>query len=223
VVGVAVSRLTNSLDTHNFLKPRKALPWRAPGTRSPPRFFSRVTEWHSKMNPVVQILPWEYERGFAVGIGRFVANWGTSDAPYYDRSLMEEDRSAQPAAAICELAVAKYTGKYWHGGVWCRGSHHKYKHLADVGDNIEVRRVRTGKAVKVRRKDAGKVIWAARTADAEYRSVEILGFISADEVIASLVGTYEDDKYVDISMLHRPWAAEECHADHGQPQGMAAQ
>jgi hypothetical protein len=159
------------------------------------------------MNPIITLTPWEYERAFAVGIGRFTANWGVGDAEYYDRSLMEEDRNAQPAAAICELAVAKYTGKYWHAGVWSRGDHSKYKHLADVGDDIEVRRVRTKNAVKVRSKDAGKIVWAARTADPEYRTVEILGFISADEVIKSLVGTYQSDKYVELDCLCRPWAA----------------
>jgi hypothetical protein len=157
------------------------------------------------MNPIIELLPWEYERAFAVGIGRFTANWNVEDASYYDRSRMQEDRLAQPAAAICELAVAKFTGKYWHGGVWCRVDHEKYKHLADVGDDIEVRRVRTGNAVKVRKKDAGKIVWGARIADDEFRTVEILGCISADEVIADLVGTYQSEKYVEIDLLSRPW------------------
>lgn len=157
------------------------------------------------MSPIITIMPWEYERAFAVGAGRFTANWGVPDAEYYDRSLMEEDRNAQVAAAICELAVAKYTGKYWHAGVWHRSDHGKYRHLADVGDDIEVRRVRTRNAVKVRSKDKGKVVWAARTADNEYRTVEILGFISADDVIASLAGTFQSEKYVEIDSLNRPW------------------
>lgn len=157
------------------------------------------------MNPIITILPWEYERGFAVGVGRFTANWDVEDAEYYDRSRMEEDRNAQAAAAICELAVAKYTGQYWHGGVWCRGDHHKYKHLADVGNDIEVRRVRTGNAVKVRNKDAGKIVWAARCADPEYRTVELLGCIRADDVIESLRGTYQTEKYVEIDLLRKPW------------------
>lgn len=162
------------------------------------------------MNPIITILPWEYERCFAVGIGRFTANWGTPDAPYYDRSRMEEDRNAQAAAAVCELAVAKYTNQYWHGGVWHRSEHVNYRSLPDVGENIEVRRVRTGNAVKVRRKDAGKVVWAARVADDEYRSVELLGFIEADEVIKSLEGTYSNDKYVEIELLERPWIGSLC-------------
>jgi hypothetical protein len=161
------------------------------------------------MNPIITILPWEYERAFAVGIGRFTANWDVEDADYYDRSRMQEDRLAQPAAAICELAVAKYTCQYWHGGVWCRSDHHKYKYLADVGNDIEVRRVRTGNAVVVRSKDAGKVVWAARCVDPEYRTVELLGCISADDVIESLKGTYQNEKYVEIDDLRKPWEAGE--------------
>lgn len=157
------------------------------------------------MNPIITILPWEYERCFFVGAGRFAANWGVPDKPYYDRSRMEPDRNAQVAAAICELAVAKYTGKYWHAGVWHRLEHNKYRHIADVGDDIEVRRVRTGNAVKVRVADKGKVVWAARVADDEYRSVEILGHIAADTVIESLAGTFQDQKYVEIEQLNRPW------------------
>jgi hypothetical protein len=146
-------------------------------------------------NPIVEIMPWEYERCFAVGAGRFTANWGTPDAKHYDRSLMEEDRNAQVAAAICELAVAKHTGQYWHGGVWHRSEHSKYRHLPDVGHNIEVRRVRTRNAVMVRARDAGKVVWAARTVDPEYRRVEILGYVNADGC----------EGYIDLAELTRPW------------------
>lgn len=157
------------------------------------------------MNPIIEIAKWEYERCFDVGIRRFTANWGGHDAPYYVRSRMQEDRKASPAAAICELAVAKHVNQHWHGHVWHHTEKKKYEHLADVGENIEVRRVRTGHAVAVRRKDAGKIVWAARIIDPEYRRVEILGFIPADEVIESLRGTYTSNKYVDLDMLERPW------------------
>ena len=61
----------------------------------------------------------------------------------------------------------------------------------------------------VRTKDAGRVVWAARVADDEYKSVEILGFIEADEVIASLAGTFKKDKYVELESLNRPWLSSE--------------
>lgn len=156
------------------------------------------------MNPVVTLLPWEYERGFAVGIGRFTANWGNADAKHYDRSRMEEDRNAQAAAAMCEIAVARYTDRYWHGHVWHRSDHAKHRSAADVGDDIEVRRVRTRNAVAVRRTDAGRKVWAARVADPEYRKVELLGYVNADDAIK----TFKEGEawgYVSLEGLIKPW------------------
>lgn len=137
-------------------------------------------------NPIVALEPWEYEAAYCVGIRRFVANWEKPDAAHYNRAAMEEDRNAQPASAICEIAVAKYVGKFWVGGVWHKSDHFRYRSLADVGANIEVRRVRTGNGVPVRRTDAGKIVWGARLVDAEFRRVEILGFVVADEFIPSI-------------------------------------
>jgi len=137
-------------------------------------------------NPIVELYPWEYERGFQIGIARFTANWNRPDAPHYDRSRMEEDRKAQAAAALCELAVARFTNQYFHGHIWHWSERSKYRHLADVGSDIEVRRIRTADGVPIRKTDAGKIVWAARPADAEYRTIELLGYVPADEVIPLL-------------------------------------
>jgi hypothetical protein len=172
----------------------------------------------SKSNPVITLESWEYERGFAVGIGRFTANWGKADARHYDRSKMEADRNAQAAAALCEIAVAKYTNKYWHGHVWHRTDHWKHRAAADVGTDIEVRRVRTRPAVAVRRSDAGRQVWAARLADDEYTKVELLGVIDADSVIA----TFEDGEtwgYVPLARLLRPWECEKTIHCHDEENG----
>lgn len=133
---------------------------------------------HSSLEEVVVSLePWEYELAFQVGIRRFTANWNRPDAHYYNRARMEKDRDAQVAAAMCELAVAKHLNRYWHGSVWHASDHSKHRHKPDVGNNIEVRRVRTDTGPAVRRSDIGKVIWAARITDPEYREVELLGWI----------------------------------------------
>lgn len=136
--------------------------------------------------PVIDLYPWEYERGFAVGIARFTANWGRADAPHYDRSRMEEDRKAQAAAALCEIAVARFVNEYAHLHVWHWTEISKYRHLADVGNDIEVRRLRTANGVPVRKTDAGKRVFAARIVDREYRQVEVLGFVPADKVIPQI-------------------------------------
>lgn len=132
---------------------------------------------------IIELEPWEYEHAYQVGIRRYTENWGKADASYYNKSSMEEDRNAQAASAICELAVAKYTNQYWHGSVWDGRKHKKYKDMPDVGLNIEVRRVRTQSGPAVRDKDLNRnlILWGAELVDAEYRKVRLLGWIEADK------------------------------------------
>lgn len=134
----------------------------------------------------VTIEPWEYEHACNVGIQRFTRNWLRNDAAHYDRSKMEDDRTAQVASALCELAVAKVSNRYWHAHVWDRRDHNIYRNLPDVGSNIEVRRCRTRDAVAVRRTDAGKVIFAARVVGDEFREVDVIGYGKADDLIPML-------------------------------------
>lgn len=150
----------------------------------------------------VTLEPWEYEHGFQVGIRRFTANWCRGDAPHYRRELMEEDRKAQAAAALCELAVAKYLNQYWHGSIWHVADQDKYRRMPDVGVDIEVRRVRTQAGVTVRRMDAGRTVWGARCADPEYRKIELLGYVSADKALKLCRGQYV---LIPFENLTKPW------------------
>jgi hypothetical protein len=140
-----------------------------------------------RQNPtLIHLDPWEYEHAADVGIRRFTANWGKQDAAHYDKARMEDDRTAQVAAAICELAVAKHTNRYWSGHVWHASEHHKYRDAPDVGKNIEVKRVRTGKTVAVRKHQLhkGLVLFAACPEPPEFRVVEIGGWEWVDEAWA---------------------------------------
>lgn len=130
----------------------------------------------------VNLEAWEYEHASSVGIRRYTANWGVSDAKHYDRSRMEDDRTAQVAAAICELAVAKHTNQYWHAHVWPNSEHSKYKNMPDVGTSIEVRRIRTRRQVALRKHQLGKglVLFVAEAVMPELRSVIVHGSIDYD-------------------------------------------
>jgi len=132
---------------------------------------------------VVRLEPWEYAHACDVGIRRFTANWGKADAAYYNRSRMEDDRTASVAAAICELAVAKHTNRYWSGHVWHQSEHARYEDLPDVGRNIEVRRIRTGTSAAVRKHQLGKglVLWVAKPLEPEFTEVELYGWMHYDE------------------------------------------
>jgi len=131
----------------------------------------------------VDLEPWEYEWANAVGIRRFAENWGKADAEHYDSSRMEDNRTAQVAATVCELAVAKVTNQFWSGHVWPQGKHKEYKDLPDVGTNIEVRRIRTSPDAAVRKRQLGKglILFVAQPEPPELRTVNVLGWIDHDE------------------------------------------
>jgi hypothetical protein len=132
--------------------------------------------------PIIELLPWEYEWASHVGARRFIENWNRGNAVHYDKSRMEDDRTAQVAACVSELAVAKYTNRYWSGHVWHRHEHYKYKDIPDVGTNIEVRRLRTKETAAVRKHQLEKnlVLFVAKPIMPELRQVEIYGYLEYD-------------------------------------------
>lgn len=131
----------------------------------------------------IDLETWEYEHACNVGIRRYTANWSKKDAPHYKKERMEDDRTAVVAAAICELAIAKHTNRYWHAHVWHASEHHLFRDLPDVGHNIEVRRIRTRKEAAVRRHQLAKglVLWAAEAVAPEFRKVVIYGWLKYDD------------------------------------------
>ena len=131
---------------------------------------------------LITLEPWEYIHACNVGISRFAANWGKNDAPHYKKELMEDDRTAQVASAICELAVAKATNRYWSGHVWHQSEHARYRDVVDVGRNIEVRRVRNGEtaAVRLHQLGDGLILFVARPEPPEFLEVEVWGWIDYD-------------------------------------------
>ncbi len=132
---------------------------------------------------IVTLEAWEYEHASLVGARRYTANWGKGNAPWYDAERMEDDRTAQVAACVCELAVAKATNRYWSGHVWPPAEHARRRDTPDVGHNIEVRRVRTSLNAAVRRHQVGKglVLFVAQAIPPEFREVQVLGWIDMDE------------------------------------------
>ena len=132
---------------------------------------------------LIELEPWEYEWASHVGARRFIENWGKNDAAHYDKKRMEDDSTAQVAACVGELAVAKAVNQYWSGHVWHKSDHDKYKHTPDVGINIEVRRVRTSPSGAVRKRQLGQGLdlFIVRPVAPEFRSVEMLGWLDHDE------------------------------------------
>jgi hypothetical protein len=158
---------------------------------------------------IITLEPWEYEHANNVGIRRYTANWTKSNAAHYKQERMEDDRTAQVAAAVCELAVAKHTNRYWHAHIWHHTDHDKYRHLPDVGRNIEVRRIRTQRSAAVRRHQLGQglVIWVATAIAPELRQVELHGWLKYDEAWnLGTPSTYDPDntKVISLDLLNKP-------------------
>lgn len=155
----------------------------------------------------IDLRPWEWSLAASVGADRAVANYGRSDAAHYDRSRMEDDRTAQHAAAAAEIATARALNRYWTAcGAWAANDHGQYRNLADVGDNVEVRRVRDAETTTfaVGPGDRERIIVAAYVEPPELRRVRILGWISGQEAIEiGRPAGYGDRVRVPIARLTR--------------------
>ena len=165
---------------------------------------------------LVELETWEYEWASHVGARRFIENWGKRDAAHYDKKRMEDNRTAQVAACVGELAVAKITNQYWSGHVWHKSDHKTYKHLPDVGHDIEVRRVRTSTNAAVRRRQLGQglVLWVVRPVAPEFRTVEILGWIDHDEAWEKGEASGSDPEHTKVigeAFLLPPVDQRSCH------------
>jgi hypothetical protein len=132
----------------------------------------------------IYLEPFEHNIATQVGVARYNARKDSKDQSYYDPARMESNFNANIASAVCEMAVAKYTNQYWACHVWCIEQHRFYSTMADVGENIEVRRVRErSNPVAIRERDVreNRIIYAAYVKAPEYEEVEILGWIDAKE------------------------------------------
>jgi hypothetical protein len=152
--------------------------------------------------PIIELSPWEYEWASHVGARRYIENWRRGNAAHYDAARMEDDRTAQVAACVAELAVAKHVNQYWSGHVWHLSEHTRYKDLADVGTNIEVRRLRTKDtpAVRIHQLEKGLILFAAKPVMPHLRQVIIYGCRDYDEAWNLAVPTdYNPDTTRELS------------------------
>jgi hypothetical protein len=116
------------------------------------------------------------------GMARQIANEQSKDKPYYDRAAMVSDREAQPAAVLCEIAVAKWLGIYYLPTLWAAKHHKDNRQTDDVTVGIEVRRVRRpGTGPAVRSTDRGKLVVGVYLSDQpadDWTQPDILGWVA---------------------------------------------
>jgi hypothetical protein len=157
---------------------------------------------------IVELTHWEYHNASHVATMRTVYNWSSKDAVHYKRDRMEDDRTANLAAAVCELAVAKTINEYWHGSAWHPVENKKFAAtLPDVGHDIEVRRSRNKRTVAARRKQLGQglYLFGAECVDEELRVVDVWGWLPYDEAweLGSPSSYNEDTRVVARDLFNR--------------------
>lgn len=136
------------------------------------------------MTPIT-LYPWEVEWANHVATRRTEANAGKGDAHYYERERMEDDHVANVASCYAELAVAKRLNRYWSGSFWTADDHDRYKHLPDVGDTTEVRRIREpDNPLNIRANDvkANRTMVLAYVVPGEPVIVNVIGYGLANDL-----------------------------------------
>jgi len=129
-----------------------------------------------------------------LAVERWLTKFGSTDRPNYAQGKadgkLEPEINANIRANVCEWAVAKQYNLAWNTPWYPNGLHTRRHPLSDVGNNIEVRSVRTQTSIPFWEKDKGRIIVGAKCLDTEYySSVEVYGYIKPEE--------YMTDEYHD--------------------------
>jgi hypothetical protein len=127
----------------------------------------------------VRLSPWEREWSEYVGVKRTEANEGKGNAAHYDPARMQDNRTANIASCVAELAVAKVLNRYWDGSFWTAEQHEDFADRVDVGHNIEVRRIRQpNNPLAVRRRDVerGRHMVLAYPHPDDFVVVDVIGW-----------------------------------------------
>lgn len=154
----------------------------------------------------VDLRPWEYALVAQIGAARAARNHNRPDAKHYDRSRMEDDRTAQHASCAAECATARAFDRYWTaGGAWDSGDHARYKDLADVGQNIEVRRIRepSSTTFAVDERDRDRIVVACYVEPPELQVVRVFGWARGADALAAgeVAEKYPSRRRVPLSVL----------------------
>lgn len=153
----------------------------------------------------IELRPWEYSLAAQVGAERTAQNFQRADAAHYDRGRMEDDRTANHAAAAAELATARIMDRNWNAcGAWSPDRHAEFRDLPDVGKNIEVRRIRDADSTTfaMGEKDRRRILVACYVVPPELRIVRYLGWIDGETAFAMATPAgYGDRVRVPISAL----------------------
>lgn len=141
------------------------------------------------MTVLVEIAPAEVRRLSQLALERWLEKVDSVDKASYAygkrKGYLEHDLLASLRANLAEWAVAKHLRLGWNGGfTYPNSEHSRRKHIADVGQNLEVRNRRKGDGTPVWEYDLskGQILVACEVTDIHNpNEVVILGWLPMDE------------------------------------------
>jgi hypothetical protein len=122
-----------------------------------------------------------------VALNRWMMKWGSIDRPNYagdNKRNLEPEIAANVRSIVAEYAVAKFYKKSFNFPFYPNEEHFFRKDIADVGNNVEVKSIRTRDSIPVFPKDIRPdwILVGARVLDSDYYSeVEIYGWMPMDQ------------------------------------------
>jgi hypothetical protein len=121
-----------------------------------------------------------------LAVERWLTKFGSVDRPNYAEGKragrLEPEINANIRANVAEWAVAKVFNAQWSVPWYPNELHPRRKDIPDVGDNLEIRTVRTQDSIPFWAKDLGKTIVGVKVIDEEYFSqVKIYGSFKAED------------------------------------------
>ena len=127
----------------------------------------------------IHLRPWERKLADYAAKKRQEANRNRPDARYYDRARMQSDEIAAVASICAEVAVAKRLNRYYDWSHWTQDEHETYRGEADVGGNVEVRRIREPDnplVIRPRDVEHERIMVLAYPVPDEFTTVKVIGW-----------------------------------------------
>lgn len=135
---------------------------------------------------IVRLDEEDWVNSWTAGAHRVVENLHRQDSRDYQHGLNAPEHIAQPLSVMCEVAVARHLGVEWDWDKawWKSKDHNKNRHLVDVGNDIEVRRIaKPNSGASLRKNQVGKglTLYVAYAMPPEYFNIKIVGARRYDE------------------------------------------
>lgn len=132
------------------------------------------------MSIVVKLSKDEVRLCAMLAVERWLIKYGSADKTSYAHGKitgqLEHNLNAEVRSIAAEWAVAKHFKIAWNVPCYPNSEHPNRKDLPDVGNDGEVRTIRTRNSIPYWAKDKGKIIIACKVTDLNYYSeVEIFG------------------------------------------------